>query len=137
MSSTDDSFRNLLEQLSQEAGRSYDRTLIALSGGALAVTFGVADKLLVASEAGSRFWLLGAWVFWWAALLTILASFLTSMKAMQKAIDEFDDGLDLDRYGDPWDSITRWLNYFAALFFVVGGMLMSVFVFQVMLPLSN
>lgn len=103
--------RDLLIDAEREAARSFDKTLITLSAGALVLSFGfVRDMKLSPSCTGLLFW---AWFALTLSLLSVLISFLLSQKAMRCQRDILDECLGPESSGIP--RVTRWAKVIALL----------------------
>lgn len=111
-----------------EAQRNYDKTLIALAGGALGVSFAFVDKFIVparAVEPGLLFW---AWICWAGSLMLSLSSFLVSRLAFQWAIKEYYAGrMALANPGGKRTVVTWCFTILAGATFLTGVLLMAFF----------
>lgn len=83
------SYRRYLQEMHLESAQSFDRTLFALSGGALAISLAFIDNL----PAGPVFpWLLGfSWALLGFSLLTNLLSIYAAERDFFEAITSVDD----------------------------------------------
>lgn len=96
-----------------EASRSYDKTVLALAGGALglSVTF---VKDIAGSPPTGRVWLITGWISLSLCLAVMSFSFLSSGTTMKYAIEQDESKT------DHWDSITRRLSLAAGLALALG-----------------
>jgi hypothetical protein len=132
--------RRRLEEESYKVEAAYDKTLIALSGGALAISVAFL-KDVAPHPAASTIWILRAsWLFLVGSLLSILTSMLTSQRAFDQGIEDLDRRLEAARDGTSvaddevtarlfrrYANATRWLNRFSAGLFVAGAFLFLAF----------
>ncbi len=79
-------YRQQLITLEQKSVESFDKTVIALSGGALGLSLTFVKEIVDLANALQTQWLLTAWICWTTSLLCVLLSFWLSAKAMRKAI---------------------------------------------------
>lgn len=134
MATTDDTAsqaakqREHLVQAAQKSQEDYDKTLITLSGGALAVTFGFLKDVVGLSTGGDRTALLVAWGCWCGSLACTLFSFLISVGALRVAITELD--ADKPPRGGWRGTYLPPLNFLAGLLFIVGVASIGCFVWQ-------
>jgi hypothetical protein len=113
--------RERLLELHEKATQSFDRAIMALSGGALAVSIAFIHDV---ARDPRHTWVVGlAWVSFAASLLAILGSFLTSEAAIVKMIGQIDAAAEEIERG----RVTDWLNRFAAGAFVIGTILLVAF----------
>jgi len=121
--------RDLLIDAEREAARSFDKTMITLSAGALVLSFGfVRDMQVSPSGKGLLFC---AWCALTFSLLSVLVSFLLSQKAMRRQRDILDECLESATSSVP--RVTRWakviavLNWLALISLIVGVVLFACF----------
>ncbi len=121
-----DEHRKLLQATVQESWRSYDKTSLTLSGGALGISFAFV-KDVVGKAPVTQSWILS--VGWGALALSmglVLLSFFAAGKANERALDEFDAGK--PQTGGRWGGITGWCNGAGGILLVVGVLLVLTFV---------
>jgi hypothetical protein len=83
-------YRKLLEQAYDKQSEAYDKTVIALSGGALGISMTFLHEI-VPSPLGGTLWLLGAaWSAFAFSILAILVSILTGQWALRRAMCQVD-----------------------------------------------
>ncbi len=123
-------FRRHLVLAEQKAQDDYDKTVIALSGGALGISFAFIENFVDSSAMSATSCLFSAWVSWGLSLLLVLASFFSSHLALQKAIEQVDkdDGTDKTDLGGFWNRMTKFANAAGGILFVVGLGFLLVFV---------
>jgi hypothetical protein len=119
---TGDEYRSTLVSLLEKAEEQYARTVLYLSGGALAVTFAFVDKVaVVESTACARTILLCAWLAWGFSTTVIALSPLSSRESLIKAIHQFDtQTITSDNRGGIWTKATVALNLAGAVLFITG-----------------
>jgi len=135
--------RNLLIDADRESARSFDKAMITLPAGALALTITFIKEI---SPFPTNTWLLYiVWGSFILSLLSILISFLTSQSAIKTDIEKLDDELrdiadelrdntnDKKNYADCW---TNLLNMFSIGSFIVGVSFLVVFAI-INLPLGD
>jgi hypothetical protein len=114
---SDAAFRNHLIQLEQRAQEAYDKYLVAMSTGALGLSFAFTRDLLEAHQAAGIGFLYVSWVGWAVALGLSLASFYVSTLAIRRAIERFDSSGSVD---SGFDIAVTVLNPAAGIFFLCG-----------------
>lgn len=115
---SDDDERKLLIDVKRDAARSFDQTMITLSGGALALSLTFVQQL-AEKPAQWRAVLIAAWLAFGTALVSILISFLL----FQYAIDARIGGEDQPA----WDRWTRRANWISLLSFGTGVVTLLIF----------
>lgn len=124
-----DKYREQLASFEQRAQAIFDRTVIALSGGALGVSFALIDKFRAGAPPRSLGFLMAAWAAWTLSLTAVLLSHYFGTLAVRKALGQASSGtLYTERVGGRFDVAVVWLNGVGALLFVVGVAPMGVFV---------
>jgi hypothetical protein len=122
-------YRNTLTKVEQDSQVDYDKAILALSGGALGISFAFFKDIserLHTTHAGFLLW---AWVSWGLSVATVLASFYTSISAMRKAIKQVDEGEE-PPYGGRFDALTKLLNAAGGILFVCGVAFAIIFVYK-------
>lgn len=114
-------YRASLVQLQEKMQAEYDKTVLALSGGAFGVSVLLIKELIGAKKAVGSASVTMAWIFWGVSVLAVLCSFFSSAKAMEAAITRIDrdEPISEDIGGTP-DLWTRGFNYASGGCFVVG-----------------
>lgn len=112
-----DSYREQLQTDAQKSQESYDKAVLTLSGGALALTFTFIKDLTVSGHIRHIQFLLASWVMWSISILVILFSFLCSYYALEYAIGQIDNG------ETEYDKLTNWTNKLTTLLNITGGLL--------------
>ena len=122
-------YRDHLVKAEQKAQDDYDKSILSLSGGALAVSFAFVEKFLQPDRVGSRWLLLLAWMAWAASVAAVLASYFFSHRALRVAIDQCDQGgSPIPRKpGGRFAKATEVLNVMGGSLFIFGVALIAVF----------
>lgn len=121
-------YRNLLTELEQKAYEDYDKALLAVSSGALAISIAFVKNIVGHDSCRYSCLLISAWISWTLTILVVLGSFLMSQKALRTAIKEHDTGEERTELGGIADKITGHLNVSAGVLFLIGVVLMVIFV---------
>ncbi len=120
--------RNFLVQAKQKSIDSYDKSLLTLSGGALAISLIFIENVIGASKMDVPLFLIFAWICWVNTITWTLLSFYLSHIAMKKTIKQVDDGVIYDETpGGCYTCIISILNAVDGLFFIAGVILVMVF----------
>ncbi len=124
-------YREHLVQAEQKSIEAYDKSLLALSGGALGVSFAfIKDitQLMMPGPFQSTYLLILAWSVWVLTIGLTLFSFYSSHRALRKSIKQVDKGtIYKETAGGRWARATHCLNAAAGVLFVCGLALMIVF----------
>ena len=121
-------YRNVLIALETKSQTEYDRLVVALSGGALGISFAFV-KRFVGDDPPLALWtLMAAWVAWVCSLALMLGSHFFSTKAPRKAATQVDEEkTDTERvWGNNYDRLVGWLNAFGGITFILGAFFASV-----------
>lgn len=125
-----DIYRQSLYEIQVKLGESYDKLIITLSGGALALSITFLKDIIKIDNITKPSLLLGAWGLFVASLTCILGEILFGIRAFKKAIKQIDDGTIYDeRVGGKSSAITNYLQISASLTLIIGLLLISVFVY--------
>ena len=130
--------RHALEQIRNDQAKSFDKGILSLSSGALALSLLFVEKIAsLNTKAASptlvnwtKPFLVGAWVLFVLAMLSTLVSFVSSQAAHLQTIREWDkvcttgESCPCENRGDLW---TRRLNKLSIIFFIVGVTFLLVF----------
>ena len=129
-------YRNLLQETEQEMQSSYDKAVMALSGGALGISMTffkdfVATKVTPSQPVEGVCWLFIAWICWGVSTTAVLFSLFTSASAMRKTIEQTDNKMIYykdESLGGWQDKLTRLLNPVAGFLFLFGVVAYALFV---------
>ena len=121
--------RNLLIDAEREAARGFDKAMITLSAGALALSLTFVKN--IAPSPSNHFLLFLAWAAFILSLLVILVSFLCSQAGMRRQRQIIDtDLMRVCRARDQkncWHKTVIRLNLVSMVSFVVGVILLALF----------
>lgn len=121
-------YRGLLIQTEQDSQADFDKGVLALSGGALGLSFAFTKDIVGTTHIIHAVYLLASWIAWAISSTSVLVSFLTSQLAMRKAIRQLDRGVLGNQHPGGWlDSVTAALNVTGLVLFLFGLALMVVF----------
>ena len=124
------SYRQHLVLASQKAQADYDRNVMALSGGAIGVSLIFLRDIIKQSAGQARLLVVGAWITWGASILVVLVTFLLSKSALDTAINQVDAGVIYEQKpGKGFSTVLPILNIAGGLLFLVGIVLLAVFVY--------
>lgn len=123
-------YRAHLVLAEQKAQEDYDKTVIALSGGALGISFAFIENFTDPETMVAGLLLLSAWFSWGLSLAAVLISYFVSQRALREAISQIDQGGPSagDEIGGRWNRLTRISNAAGGLMFLLGLFLLGAFV---------
>jgi len=124
-------YRAHLVDANQKTLDSFDKMVVALSGGGLGISFTFLKEMTKPGAAVNLHFLILAWGSLVASLAIILASHYTSHLALTTAIAQVDRNEACKaRVGGWFNTLTAVLNALGALTCLSGLVLMAVFVFK-------
>lgn len=128
-------YRDLLIDCERRSQGDYDKGVMTLSGGALAVSFSFVNTFLGDNVEAQKLWTLAtAWLCWVVSLATLLASHYMSATALRWTLachDAARRGTPVPKALPGWrDSAVGLLNAFAGTTFVVGTAFSGWFVYS-------
>ena len=122
-------YRQHLVLAGQKSQDDYDKTIIALSGGALAISFAFVKDYLGHGPIENVCFLLLSWISWGFSVTMVLASFYSSHLALRETIKQVDEGkIDDEKPGGAYSTVTAVLNLIGGILFLLGVMFMIFFV---------
>lgn len=122
-------YRKGLQLLEQQMQSEYDKAILALSGGALGVSMTFLKDVVIKQGVEGGGYLLFAWLCWGLSVTCTLSSYYTSTLAMQRAVRQTDDKLIYWELAGGWlNQATKALNFAAGILFMIGVVLIVVFV---------
>ena len=125
-------YREMLIAQSAEMQAQFDKNVLALSGGAIAVSFVFLDKAKIAlgiDHFNFQSLLLWAWACWGISILAVLISFFTSSLALAKAADFVDQQTIFMKWSKGlWNKLTKFLNPTAMILFAIGVIFLICFI---------
>lgn len=114
-------YRDYLVLAHQKGQESYDKTIMYLSGGALAISFSFLSQVVGSGPLRLPWMLLFAWFCWAFSIAAVAFSFLASIRAHRRAIDTVDSGNPYARkLGGIADRIATVLNLSGGGLFLLG-----------------
>lgn len=120
-----DEYRRQLDDALGQSSTDYDRTILTLSSGALAVS--IAFLRDIAPDPSCVALVVVAWILLGLSLASTLLSHATSQKALLYSRKKLDEGKpDLSR-GGGWGTATSILNGASGVTFLIGALLLIVF----------
>jgi len=123
-------YRDRLVQAYLELSKAYDKAVMTLSAGTLAISLTFVKDVINTPRPGTVIFLALAWTALAVSIVAILISMLTSQWALRKTIEQVDRGQERQLRAEPggWRSrLTAWLNVGAAVGFVLGVALLAWF----------
>jgi len=123
-------YRDRLEQAYLEQSKAYDKAVMTLSAGTLAISLTFVKDVIDTPRPGTVIFLALAWTALAVSIVAILISMLTSQWALRKTIEQVDRGQEQQLQVRPggWRSrLTAVLNVSAAVGFVLGVALLAWF----------
>ena len=123
--------RKLLVEGEKSTSASFDRYILTLSGGALALTMVFIRDIAPNPLASSRLYLFTSWIAFGAAIIMMLASMLTSQSAFRKQRDIIGMSHGSQVQDDPrnqWAWATNILNILSMVAFGVGVVFIAIFI---------
>lgn len=121
-------YRGLLTRTEQESQADFDKGVLALSGGALGLSFAFTKDIVGTTNINHVCYLTAAWIAWALSSTVVLLSFFTSQLALRKAIKQLDAGvIGMERPGGWWDASTSTFNVVGLLLFLFGLAMMMFF----------
>ncbi len=125
--------RKLLIEAERETAQQFDKAILTLAAGALALSITFMQQIVPHPKSESIYPLIGAWISFCLSMLLTLISFLTSQAACRRQRDILDEEMSQinkkssgtkDNKAAFW---TNQLNYFSIGFFILGVILLIVF----------
>ncbi len=125
--------RKLLIEAERETAQQFDKAILTLAAGALALSITFINQIAPKPKLYSIYWLIIAWSFFCLSLLSTLISFLTSQAACRKQRDILDEEISKNSKksnNTEENNAALWtdkLNKLSIAFFILGVMLLIVF----------
>jgi hypothetical protein len=114
-------YRNHLVAAEQKAQEDFDKTVVSLSGGALAISFAFIKDMIGSGPLDKALFLLVSWMLWGGSITAVLLSYFCSHLALRRAIIQVDKNkIYNERPGGFYDIITAILNFGGGLLFLLG-----------------
>ena len=125
--------RKLLIQAEKEGSQQFDKAILTLAAGALAISITFINQIAPHPKPGTICFLAWGWVAFGMSLISTLVSFFTSQKACRKQIAILEhDVLDKkesesNKQKNDWAIWTNYLNIVSILAFVIGVIFLGYF----------
>jgi hypothetical protein len=121
-------YRDWLIQCDHQASMDFDKAIMTLAGGALAISLAFMREHDPAATLRALWCLPGSWALFTASLLAILASYITSQRGLRKGVEQVDNGtIHQGTAGGVYSTATEWLNLIAAGTFIAGVCCLATF----------
>lgn len=123
-------YRLQLVDTMQKVSESYDKTIITLSGGALALSFTFIKNFIDEKQIFNPELLFFSWVLLASSLSTVLLSLFFARLAFKKAIEQVDNGTIYNTKAEgTYGRITSILHSSGAVLLIAGLFLLGGFVY--------
>ena len=121
-------YRKFLVEAERRSQEQYDKAVLSLSGGALAISFAFLKDYLADRQPSLVCFLFAAWVCWGFSATAILASFFTSGLALKGAVSQVDARTIYTLHVGGFASrVTAFLNAAAGVLFLLGVIAAAIF----------
>jgi len=116
--------RIVLEERHYQDSANFDKLLTTLASGGLGLTLAFFEAVVPEPDPNSYRLLFGSWGAFGLALVTILISYLFSMRAREKILAQIDDAFTTSNR-DRWyrSKTIDYLNI-SSVFFLIGGIIL-------------
>ncbi len=122
-------YRKFLVAAEQKSQEDFDKTVLALSGGALGISFTFLKDVIGSNPISHPNLLFASWLAWAFSTFSVLASYYLSHMALRAAIAQVDQGtIYKQRPGGALSLWTAGLNAGGAILFLVGVCCITLFV---------
>ena len=118
--------RRLLIEAEQKGAQQFDKAILTLAGGALAISITFIKNIAPYPKVETIYLLKGAWFAFILSLLSTLCSFLTSQSACRKQRDIIESE-ESHNEKNKYASCTKWLNIISIISFIFGIFFLSIF----------
>jgi hypothetical protein len=121
--------RDKIEDAISESQNDFEKNLVYLSAGALALSMGFIEKIVSFEKANNKWIVIVSWVFLASTLLLNLASHLISVGNSTKAREEMDSGMEYNKLIERISCrnklmrIINWISYFLFVFGVASAVI--------------
>lgn len=123
-------YREGLVVTQQKLNESYDKLIITLSGGSLALSITFLKDIIGSNEINHSYLLLIAWALFVLSLTSILGEILFGIKAHKKAIKQVDDDtIHSEKVGGKSSSFSTAAHWVASVSLILGLLFISTFAF--------
>ena len=130
MDAEDLEYRKLLISTQHKLNDSYDKLVVTLSGGALALSITFLKDIVALDEARFTWVLASSWALFIISLAFIFGEILFGIEAYKKAINQLDvDTIRKEKVGGLFSTLTKWFNRAAAIALLLGLLFITTFIF--------
>ncbi len=130
MDAEDLEYRKLLISTQHKLNDSYDKLVVTLSGGALALSIAFLKDIVVLDEARFTWILALSWSLFIISLAFIFGEILFGIEAYKKAVNQLDeDTIRKEKIGGLFSTLTKWFNRAAAIALLLGLLFITTFIF--------
>ncbi len=131
-------YREWLLETDRRVLESYDKAMMTLSGGALAISLTFINDIVTSPKPGTVALLVTAWSLLTLSVVAILASIFAAHIAHRKAIEQVDEGkIYKEKAGGWFACLTSWLNVGALMSFFFGVVFLAWFAISNMVHVEN
>jgi len=122
--------RKLLISTQHQLNDNYDKLVVTLSGGALALSITFLKDIVTLTEANYVVLLVMSWALFIISLAAILGEILFGIEAYKKAVDQLDDSTIMtEKVGGWYSEWVKWFGRIAAICLLLGLLSLSIFVY--------
>lgn len=126
-----DEYRKELWGALKVSHEQYDKALLTLSGGGLAISITLVKELFPSDKLIVSWLLMMAWALFCASIILTVISFLVSQKALNVQLENFDkytagDESYLNK-NNPYSTATVWFNRVSGTFFILAVIAVTTF----------
>ena len=127
--------RRSLVDAEREQSRLFDKAILTLAAGTFGLSLTFIKEIVSNNEPVKIYWLVLAWVFFCASILSTLSSFLTSQRACSRQRDlleaeYFGGNIGESKVAQPQNNAatcTWWLNVVSIATFMLGVSFLAIF----------
>lgn len=124
-------YRTGLIQTVEKLNDNYDKLIITLSGGALALSLTFLKDIIKENSIHSPNYLILSWGLFIMSLTCVLGSLLFGIAAHKKAIKQVDAGsIYKEEPGGIFSKITTFLHYIGTAFLIAGLIFITIFIYS-------
>jgi len=124
-------YRKELVEVKNKLNESYDKLVIALAGGALALSISFLKDVVSVEKITCAPVLLSAWALFVVSLASVLGEILFGIAAQKEAIKQVDAGTIYEsRPGGKYSTVTTSLHWSASVALILGLLCISFFAFK-------
>ena len=125
------SYRNMLIETEQRISEQFDKTILTIAGGALAISLAFIKDVIGNGNMQAGWLLIVSWASLTACLVLILVSFYSSLLAYRKAQDQVDDKtIKNETPGGYFSKIVSTSNAIGILLLCIGLITLFIFAYQ-------